>query len=433
MRAFRAPPRRCTAPPSRCLPRTSSSGRCRSLYDRCTPAPTPPAVSIRRGQQFRSWDLDACRRVDGAISTRVTPRPGRPGALPPGQANHRGLPRAAKTCTIARADLGRASALFAGKSVDSSRPPDTRAPEPMSSCTHMDAQRTVWISDVHLGSRSCRASLLLDFLRRTRCDVLYLVGDIIDLESLRHDFYWPESHNEVLRTILQKSFDGTRVIYIPGNHDYDIRRFAGALLGNIEIAAEKIHTTANGRRLLVLHGDRFDCVVRGTGLGVRIGAHACRALLELNRFVHWLHDVTGRPYWSLAQHVKSRFGFVRRYVERFQRATVLAARDAGVDGVVCGHIHKAEIADVDGLLYCNDGDWVESCTALVEDRTGELSLVAWRPSVAAVAASVSVSVAVVHRKPLAARLRRHVAVPSRLFRARRARRPEARGAGARPT
>jgi len=303
----------------------------------------------------------------------------------------------------------------------------------MSSYTHMDAQRTVWISDVHLGSRSCRASLLLDFLHRTRCDVLYLVGDIIDLESLRHDFYWPESHNEVLRTILQKSFDGTRVIYIPGNHDHDIRRFAGALLGNIEVASEKIHTTADGRRLLVLHGDRFDGIVRGTGLGVRIGAHACRALLELNRFVHWLHDVTGRPYWSLAQHVKSRFGFVRRYVERFQRATVLAARDAGVDGVVCGHIHKAELTEVDGLIYCNDGDWVESCTALVEDRTGKLSLVAWRPSVTAVAASISVSVTAIHRKPLAARLRRHVAAPSRLFRARRQRRPAARGAGARPT
>jgi len=300
----------------------------------------------------------------------------------------------------------------------------------MSSRLHTDAQRTVWISDVHLGSRSCRASLLLDFLRRTRCDVLYLVGDIIDLESLRRDFFWPESHNEVLRAILQKSFDGTRVIYIPGNHDHDIRRFAGAMLGNIEVASEVIHTTAEGRRLLVLHGDRFDCVVRGQGLGVRIGAHACRTLLELNRFVHWLHDISGRPYWSLAQHVKSRFGFVRRYVERFQNATLGAAREAGVDGVVCGHIHKAELATVDGLLYCNDGDWVESCTALVEDRTGRLALVAWRPPVTAVAASVSLSVTVVHRKPLAARLRRQVTAPTRIFRARRMRRAAARGAGA---
>lgn len=299
----------------------------------------------------------------------------------------------------------------------------------MSLSTHMDAVRTVWLSDVHLGSRSCRATLLLDFLQRVRCDVLYLVGDIIDLESLYHDFYWPDSHNAVLQTILQKSFDGTRVVYIPGNHDEDFRRFAGAKLGNIEVAAEKVHTTAVGRRLLVLHGDCFDDDVRGRGLGVRIGAHACRTLLELNRFVHWLHDVSGRPYWSLAQHVKSRFGFVRRYVERFQRATSLAAKEAGLDGVICGHIHKAELVDVDGLLYCNDGDWVESCTALVEDRNGNLSLIAWRPAVTAIAATASVAVTVSHRKPLGARLRRHAAAPTRLFRARRLRRAEARSAG----
>jgi UDP-2,3-diacylglucosamine pyrophosphatase LpxH len=299
----------------------------------------------------------------------------------------------------------------------------------MSLSMHMDALRTVWVSDVHLGSRSCRATLLLDFLRRTRSDVLYLVGDIIDLESLRHEFYWPQSHDEVLRAILQKSLDGTRVIYIPGNHDEDIRRFAGAQFGNIEFASEIIHTTASGRKLLVLHGDRFDDVVRGDGLRVRVGAQACRTLLELNRFVHWLSEVAGRPYWSLAQHVKSRFGFARRYVERFRDATLGAAREAGVDGVICGHIHKADLADVDGLLYCNDGDWVESCTALIEDRNGSLSLTQWRPTVTAVAASVSLSIAVNQRKPLSARLRRHVA-PSGLFRARRMRRMDARGAGA---
>lgn len=299
----------------------------------------------------------------------------------------------------------------------------------MSFSMHMDALRTVWLSDVHLGSRSCRATLVLDFLRRTHCEVLYLVGDIIDLESLQRDFFWPESHSEVLRTILQKSFDGTRVVYIPGNHDEELRRFIGAKLGNIEVAAEAVHTTAGGKRLLVLHGDRFDAVVRGRGLGVLIGAQACRTLLELNRFVHWLHQVSGRPYWSLAQHVKSSFGFVHRYVERFRRATVQAARDAGLDGVICGHIHRAELTDVDGLLYCNDGDWVESCTALVEDQTGNLSLITWRPTVRAVAASIRVSAAVTTRKPHGARLRRLPASP-RLFRVRRLRRTEARGAGA---
>ncbi len=299
----------------------------------------------------------------------------------------------------------------------------------MSFSMHMDALRTVWLSDVHLGSRSCRATLVLDFLRRTRCEVLYLVGDIIDLESLRQDFYWPDSHSEVLRTILQKSFDGTRVIYIPGNHDEELRRFVGRTFGNIEVVAESVHTTAAGKRLLVLHGDRFDNVVRGRGLGVAIGAQACRTLLDLNRFVHWLHEVSGRPYWSLAQRVKSSFGFVHRYVERFRRATVQAAREAGLDGVICGHIHRAELADVDGLIYCNDGDWVESCTALVEDRAGNLSLITWRPTVRAVAASIRVSTVTAHRKPAGARLRRLPASP-RLFRVRRLRRTEARGAGA---
>ncbi|HEX7080621.1 MAG TPA: UDP-2,3-diacylglucosamine diphosphatase [Gammaproteobacteria bacterium] len=252
--------------------------------------------------------------------------------------------------------------------------------------------RTVWISDVHLGSRACRAALLLDFLRRTRCDVLYLVGDVIDFESLRRDFYWPPAHTEVVRTILRKSSEGTRVVYIPGNHDDQLRALAGAKLGNIEVAGRAIHTTRSGRRLLVLHGDEFDAVVRGRSLGVLLGALACRTLLSLNRFVHWLHDIAGRPYWSLAQHVKSRFGCVQRYVERYRHATLVAAREAGVDGVVCGHIHRAELAELDGLLYCNDGDWVESCTALVEDQRGALSLLDWRPPVAVLTASATVSV-----------------------------------------
>lgn len=259
----------------------------------------------------------------------------------------------------------------------------------MNSSICADALRTIWLSDVHLGSRSCRANLLLDFLRRTRCEVLYLVGDIIDLENLRREFYWPDVHSEILRTIFEKSREGTRVIYIPGNHDDELRTLAGARLGNIEVTHEAVHTTRAGRRLLVLHGDQFDAVVRGQSLGVLLGGVACRSLLVLNRFVHWLHDIVGRPYWSLAQHVKSRFGCAKRYVDRFQRATLAAAREARVDGVVCGHIHKAGMTELDGLLYCNDGDWVESCTALVEDQAGDLSVLKWRPSVATVAASAT--------------------------------------------
>ncbi len=295
----------------------------------------------------------------------------------------------------------------------------------MSDSSSADALRAVWISDVHLGSRECRASLLLDFLRRTRCDVLYLVGDIIDFESLRRDFYWPPSHTDVLRAILAKSYEGTRVVYIPGNHDDVLRAYTGAALGNVELASEAIHTTRAGKRLLVLHGDRFDAIVRGRGLGVLIGAHACRSLLALNRFAHWLHELAGRPYWSLAQHVKSQFGFVQRYVERYRDATLAAAREAGVDGVICGHIHKAELVEIDGLLYCNDGDWVESCTALVEDRSGALSLVAWRPAIRARTAAAVPAAGWRRPAAVAARLR-----GVRAFRVRR-RRHGARTAGER--
>ena len=296
----------------------------------------------------------------------------------------------------------------------------------MSHSLRTAALRTVWISDVHLGSRSCRANLLLDFLNRTRCEVLYLVGDIIDLESLRHDFYWPNSHTEVLRTLLRMSYEGTRVVYIPGNHDEALRAYVGAQLGNVDLVNEAIHTTRTGRRLLVTHGDQFDAIVRSRNLAVLLGAQACVTLLELNRFVHWLHDILGRPYWSLADHVKSRVGVVRRCVERYRDAALTAAGNAGVDGIICGHIHRAELVEIDGLLYCNDGDWVESCTALVEDHTGSLALLRWRPSAAAVSVhgmawqrSATVSVR--------ARLRRKM-TRARLFYARQRRRVDRRTA-----
>ena len=263
----------------------------------------------------------------------------------------------------------------------------------MHSGPRYQALRTVWLSDVHLGSRECRVNLLLDFLRHTRCEQLYLVGDIVDLENLRKSFYWPASHTEVLQLLLKKSQEGTRIFYIPGNHDHELHAFAGLRFGNIEIVPHAVHETRLGQRLLITHGDQFDSIVRRPSLGVWLGGFACRRLLTLNRLVHWLHDLLDRPYWSLAQHLKDRFPGAQRYIERFQRATLAAAREARVDGVVCGHIHRADIAEIDGLVYCNDGDWVESCTALVEDEAGELSLLRWRPSAASIAAAaVSVSV-----------------------------------------
>jgi len=248
----------------------------------------------------------------------------------------------------------------------------------------MDAAsfRTIWLSDVHLGTRACRVGLLLDFLRRSQCDTLYLVGDIIDVLSLRKSFFWPTSHTEVLRELLRKSQAGTRVVYVPGNHDDDFRALVGLRFGNIEVHDRCIHTTRTGRRLLVLHGDEFDAVIEHRSLVAVVGSAAYRGLLWLNRFVHWLHEISGRPYWSLAQHVKTKLGKAQRYIETFQRASLQAAAAAGVDGIICGHIHKADLVERNGLTYCNDGDWVESCTALVEHASGELELIAWRPSVA---------------------------------------------------
>jgi UDP-2,3-diacylglucosamine pyrophosphatase LpxH len=239
--------------------------------------------------------------------------------------------------------------------------------------------RAVWLSDVHLGSRACRAGLLLDFLEKHPCEVLYLVGDIIDLQSLRQAFFWPPSHTEVLALLLKRSQEGTRVVFLPGNHDADLRSLSGTKLGNIEIARRCIHTTRNGRRLLVLHGDEFDGLIRHSRLAMLLGAAGYTVLLTANRFTHWIRELSGRPYWSLAQHVKTRLGKAMRYVRDFERASIRAAKQASVHGVVCGHIHKADLHEQDGLLYCNDGDWVESCTAVVEDRNGELSLVTWRP------------------------------------------------------
>jgi UDP-2,3-diacylglucosamine pyrophosphatase LpxH len=241
----------------------------------------------------------------------------------------------------------------------------------------IEHHRAVWLSDVHLGSRACRAGLLLDFLAHTRCDTLYLVGDIIDLRRLRSSFFWPRNHTDVLRRILEMSREGTRVLYVPGNHDEDFRALAGAKLGPIEIEQQLIHTTARGKRFLVLHGDEFDGVLRCGALAAAVGHLGYRVLSALNYLTHAINELLGRPYWSLAQNVKMRVPGAVNYVSRFQGACVNAARELKVDGVICGHIHKADIIERDGVTYCNDGDWVESCTALVESPSGELSLRQW--------------------------------------------------------
>ncbi len=237
--------------------------------------------------------------------------------------------------------------------------------------------RSVFISDVHLGFKGCRAEFLLDFLRRVECEQIYLVGDIIDLWSLQRTFYWPQAHNDVIRTILGKAKHGTRVVYVPGNHDRAFRDHDGLTLGNVEIRLEAIHETADGRRFLVLHGDEFDSIVRASPLLESVGNHAYAAALRLNRYVNAVRQRLGYPYWSLAAFLKHKVKNAVKYIANFERALAVEARRRGVDGVICGHIHRAEITEIDGILYCNDGDWVESCTTLVEDFAGRLSLLRW--------------------------------------------------------
>ena len=237
--------------------------------------------------------------------------------------------------------------------------------------------RTVFISDVHLGFKGCRAEFLLDFLRRVECREIYLVGDIVDLWSLQRHFYWPQAHNDVIRTILGKAKHGTRVVYIPGNHDRTFRDHDGLVMGNVEIRREAIHTTADGRRFLVLHGDEFDSIVRASPLLESLGSRAYSGALRLNRYINAIRQRFGYPYWSIAAFLKHKVKNAVKYIANFERALAIEARRREVDGVICGHIHRAEISDIDGITYCNDGDWVESCTALVEDFGGRLSLLRW--------------------------------------------------------
>jgi UDP-2,3-diacylglucosamine pyrophosphatase LpxH len=237
--------------------------------------------------------------------------------------------------------------------------------------------RSVFISDVHLGFKGCRAEFLLDFLRSVECQQIYLVGDIIDLWSLQRQFFWPQAHNDVIRCLLGKAKHGTRVIYVPGNHDRTFRDNEGLVLGNIEVRLQAIHETADGRRLLVLHGDEFDSIVRASPLLESLGNRAYSAALRLNRYVNGVRKQFGYPYWSVAAFLKHKVKNAVKYIANFERALATEARQKGLDGVICGHIHRAEISEIDGVTYCNDGDWVESCTALVEDFQGRLSLLRW--------------------------------------------------------
>jgi len=238
--------------------------------------------------------------------------------------------------------------------------------------------RAIFISDIHLGTASCQADRLLDFLRHTDSQYLYLVGDIIDGWQLKRRWFWLQSHNDVIQKVLRKARKGTRVTYIAGNHDEAMRHFLGLSFGEIDIRDEATHLAADGKRLLVIHGDLFDAVVQGAKWLAHIGDWAYMMSLKLNRWFNHARARMGLPYWSLAQFLKHRVKNAVSYIGNFEEALAHEARRRGFDGVVCGHIHKAEIRDIGGILYCNDGDWVESLTALVELDTGELKIIDWK-------------------------------------------------------
>lgn len=243
--------------------------------------------------------------------------------------------------------------------------------------------RTIWISDVHLGTRGCNAEMLVDFLDRVDSEQLYLVGDIVDGWRLKKRFYWPASHNDVVWRIMKRAKRGTRVTYIPGNHDEVFRQFAGMDFGGVKIRRKAIHTTADGRRLLVLHGDEFDAITLAHRWIAFIGDSAYTALMAVNQWLNVARRLLGLPYWSLSKHAKAKVKNAVAFISHFEEVVAHAAGSRGVDGVICGHIHTAEIRQIGDVAYYNDGDWVEGCTALVEHFDGRMELLHWADEIAA--------------------------------------------------
>jgi UDP-2,3-diacylglucosamine pyrophosphatase LpxH len=252
-------------------------------------------------------------------------------------------------------------------------PPPADAPEESGSLR----LRTVWISDLHLGTPGCQAEALLHFLKTVECDTLYLVGDIIDGWQLRRSWFWPQAHNDVVQKLLRKVRKGTRVVFVPGNHDEFARKYLGHSFGGVEVLPEVVHVTADGRRLWVTHGDHFDGVIQVAKWLAYLGDWAYTRALEINGWLNSMRARLGLPYWSLSRYLKLKVKRAVAYVDDFERAVAREAKARGLDGVVCGHIHHAELRSIDGVLYANDGDWVESLTALAEHADGRLEILDW--------------------------------------------------------
>jgi len=237
--------------------------------------------------------------------------------------------------------------------------------------------RTLFISDVHLGTRSAQAELLLDFLKHNSADTIYLVGDIVDFWRIRRGAVWPQSHNDVLQKLLRKVRKGARIIYIPGNHDEALRDYCGMHFGGIELERQAMHTAADGRRYLVMHGDEYDVVVRYARWLAFLGDRGYEFALWMNWPLNFVRRRFGLGFWSLSAYLKHRVKTAVNFIGDFEKNLAEEGRRREVDGVICGHIHHAASRQIEGVQYLNCGDWVESCTALVETHTGEIELIRW--------------------------------------------------------
>ena len=237
--------------------------------------------------------------------------------------------------------------------------------------------RTIFISDIHLGTRGCKADFLLDFLKHTESEDLFLVGDIVDGWRLKKSWFWTQAHNDVVQKLLRKARKGTNVIYVPGNHDEFARDFLDHEFGEVKVRRDTIHTAVDGRRFLVAHGDECDGVMIYARWLAILGDKAYSTALTLNTWYNAIRRAMGMPYWSLSKYLKHKVKNAVQFISNYEHAMARMARDRGADGIICGHIHHAEMKDIDGVTYMNDGDWVESCTALVEHFDGRWEILHW--------------------------------------------------------
>ena len=241
----------------------------------------------------------------------------------------------------------------------------------------VETYRTIFISDIHLGSAGAQARSLLDFLKHTNCEKLYLVGDIIDGWRLKRKWYWPQLHNDVIQKLLRKARHGTEIIYVPGNHDEAARQFLDLSFGGVQIKESDIHVMANGQKFWVVHGDLFDHIIQHARWLAYLGDFAYTRLLVINRWLNALRRRLNLPYWSFSQYLKHKVKSAVSFISAFEKVMTRETLRKGCDGVICGHIHKAELKQIEGILYANSGDWVESATALVEHHNGRLEILYW--------------------------------------------------------